>query len=174
MPQPLHDIRKRDFMIDLFRAAFPLVFLVLQAPDTPAARILGTWHGTSICVDRQVDRACGDEEVIYEIDSAAGPSGPVRMRADKVVSGVREPMGELRLQYDSTAHSWSAEFTARLHVRWSFEPQSDVMFGTLRELPSERLMRRVTVRRVPKRESGQPNEHATPPPGRDRRWRLDK
>jgi len=69
-------IGKRRFMITFARASFLLALLVFQAPETPAARILGTWHGTSICVDREADRACGDEAVIYEIDSAAGPRGP--------------------------------------------------------------------------------------------------
>jgi hypothetical protein len=136
-------------MINVARAAFPLAILVFQTPDTPANRILGTWHGTSICVDRQVDRACNDEEVIYEVDSAAGPEGPVRLRADKVVNGIREFMGVLQLQYDSTTQSWSQEFTTRVHGRWTFEPQGDAMVGALRELPSERLIRRINVRRLP-------------------------
>jgi hypothetical protein len=126
-----------------------LVGLIVQGPGTPAARILGTWRGTSTCVDRQTDRACSDEVVIYDVDSAAGPQGPVRMSADKVVNGVRQPMGLLRLQYDSTSHSWFADFTTRVHGRWSFEPHGEVMVGTLRELPSARLVRRVTVRRSP-------------------------
>lgn len=137
-------------MIKFTYASLALALLVFQAPETPAAGILGTWRGTSICVDRQADPACSDESVIYEVDSAAGPRGPVRMLADKVVNGVREPMGALRLQYDSTTRSWSAELTTRLHSRWSFEPQGDAMAGALRELPSERLVRRVMVRRTPK------------------------
>jgi hypothetical protein len=124
-------------------------FLFLQAPGTPASAILGTWRGTSICVDRATDRSCRDETVVYEVDSAAGPRGPVRMRADKIVGGVREPMGVLRLQYDSTTRRWSMEFEARFHARWSFEPAGDSMLGALRELPSLRLVRRVAVRREP-------------------------
>lgn len=122
--------------------------LLLQVPDTPAARILGTWRGTSICVDRQVDRACQDEEVIYDIDSASSPRGPVRMRADKIVSGVRQPMGVLRLGFDSTTHIWSAELSTRFSGRWSFEVKGDVLEGTLKELPSERLVRRVKAHRA--------------------------
>ena len=97
-----------------------------------------------------MDRACSDEAVIYVVDSAAGSRGPVRMLADKVVGGVREPMGVLRLQYDSISHSWSEELAARFHGRWSFEPQGDVMVGSLTELPSGRRVRRVAVRRTPK------------------------
>jgi hypothetical protein len=60
-------------------------------------------------------------------------------------------MGVLRLEYDSTAHTWSAELTTRFHGRWSFEPQGDVMVGALTELPSERLVRRLTVHRTQRR-----------------------
>jgi hypothetical protein len=136
-------------MSTLASLALSLAGLIFQEPGTPAAMIVGTWRGTSTCVDPQADRACRDEVVVYDVDSAAGPRGPVRMSADKVVEGVRQPMGLLRLQYDSASHSWFADFTARVHARWSFEPRGDVMVGTLRELPSARLVRRVTVRRGP-------------------------
>jgi hypothetical protein len=126
-----------------------LVLLPAQAPPSPASLILGTWHGTSLCVDPQTDRACHDEEVIYDVDSAAGPRGPVQMRADKVIAGVREFMGTLRLIYDSTTHTWSADLaTARVHARWTFEPRGEVLAGTLSELPTNRLVRRVTARRT--------------------------
>ena len=130
-------------------ALLALALLALQAAGTPAAGILGTWRGTSVCVDRRADPACGDEEVVYVVDSAAGPRGPVRMRADKIVNGLRESMGALRLAYDSTTRSWSAELTLRLRVRWSFTPKDDQLAGTLVEVPSGRLIRRISARRVP-------------------------
>lgn len=124
-----------------------LSLLAAQSPTTPASRILGTWRGSSICVDRAHDTACKNEEVIYQVDSAQGPTGPVRMSADKVVNGAREEMGVLRLQYDSTAHVWFHDLHTRSHSRWSFEPKGDEMSGTLTEQPSGRLIRRVAVRR---------------------------
>ena len=135
-----------------YLAAGVLLVAALPAPAHPQAAtlILGTWHGTSICADPQTDRACHDEEVFYQIDSAAGPRGPVRFRADKVVAGVREDMGTLSLTSDSTGRIWSADLkTARSQARWTFEPQGEVMLGTLTELPSNRLIRRVQVRRIP-------------------------
>jgi hypothetical protein len=129
-------------------AVWLLAAFTFQTPDTPAAKVLGTWRGTSICADPHVDRSCRDEEVVYDIDSAVGPSGPVRMRADKVMSGVRQSMGALRLRYDSMTHTWSAEIMTRFQSRWSFEPHGDVMAGALTELPSQRRVRRVTVRRA--------------------------
>ncbi len=144
-------------MISRVAAGLALALLLPQTPQTPAARILGTWQGRSICADRQVDRACVDEEVIYDVDSASSPRGPVRMRADKVVSGVRQAMGVLRLGFDSTTQVWSAELTARLHARWSFAVRGDVLEGTLTELPSERLVRRATARRAPEPRSAPPD-----------------
>ena len=126
-----------------------VALLAAQGPPTPAAVIAGTWHGTSSCLDRIVDRACQDEEVVYTVDSAAGPRGPVSIRADKVVNGVLQPMGIFRLNYDSTSASWSVEFsTSRFRARWTYEVHDSVMVGRLSELPSQRLVRRVAVRRV--------------------------
>jgi hypothetical protein len=112
---------------------------------TPAGTIVGTWHGTSLCADKQVDRACHDEEVIYEIDSAAGPRGPVRWQADKIVNGVRENMGVSRLTYDSMAHNWFWNVQMRVHGLWTLAVRGDSVIGDLRELPARRLVRRVAV-----------------------------
>lgn len=127
---------------------FVLSPLPAQSRSSPANGILGTWRGSSICVDPTRDTACHDEEVIYHVDSAASPTGPVRMQADKVVNGSRQRMGALQLRYDTTAHAWWVELSTRFHARWSFEPQGDRMVGTLDELPSGRVVRRVAVRRA--------------------------
>ena len=136
---------------DLAVAAAGLVAAValwsVQVPRAPATTMSGTWHGTSTCVNQQIDQACRDEEVIYEVDSAAGPRGPVRMVADKMVGGVRQHMGALRLRYDSVAHSWWADLSTRFRARWNFTPTGDTLTGTLTELPSGRLVRRVSARR---------------------------
>lgn len=130
------------------RLLVALVCLASQAARP--ADILGTWRGSSICVDRAHDPACTDEQVIYQVDSLASPTGPVRMAADKIVNGVRRPMGVFRLNYDSTTRAWSVEFHARFNARWSFTLQGDHMTGTLVELPAGRLVRRVTTSRQPR------------------------
>ena len=130
--------------------SLPLAFSLLpaQSPLGPASLIVGTWRGSSICVDPARDTACRNEEVIYEVDAAASATGPVQMRADKIVDGSRQAMGAFELRYDATTHAWSAELQTRLHVRWSFEPTGDRLAGTLSELPSGRLIRRVAARRA--------------------------
>jgi hypothetical protein len=97
-----------------------------------------------------VDRACKDEEVIYEIDAAAGPRGPVRISADKIVNGVRENMGAFTLSYDSSADQWFADLNARIRARWTFVARGDSIVGDLSELPGHRLVRRIAVRRMPR------------------------
>lgn len=129
-------------------ACIAAVMVVGLQAATPADKIVGTWHGTSLCVDKQVDVACHDEDVIYEVDSAAGPRGPVRMQADKIVNGVRENMGVLRLTYDSAQDQWFVDLTGRLRARWTFDAHGDFMIGDLSELPAHRQMRRVNAKRV--------------------------
>jgi beta-1,2-mannosidase len=119
-------------------------------PQAPADRILGTWHGTSICVDKQVDSACHDEAVVYVIDSAAGPRGPVRWQADKIVNQVREPMGVSRLTYDSSGDNWFVDINARFRGRWTLMVRGDSIVGDLSELPAHRLVRRIAVQRMPR------------------------
>jgi len=129
------------------RVAGLLCLLLLQGNSPPADLIVGSWHGTSLCADKQVDRACHDEEVIYVIDSAAGPRGPVRMQADKIVNGAREPMGAFRLTYDSTGKRWFVDITMRTSMHWSFAVQGDSLLGEAREMPARRLFRRIAVGR---------------------------
>ena len=126
-----------------------LAFVCLMLQAARPGDILGTWRGTSICADPAHDTACKNEDVIYQVDSLMIPAGPVRMSADKIVNGIRQPMGVFWLRYDSTTHVWSAEFRARFNARWSFEPKGDRMTGTLVELPSGRVVRRVTTSRQP-------------------------
>ena len=118
--------------------------------QSPSQAIVGTWHGTSLCVDKQVDRACHDEEVVYVVDSAAGPRGPVRWQADKIVNGARESMGVSRLTYDSTGQHWLVDITARFRGRWTLAVHGDSLVGDLSELPAHRLVRRIAVVRMPR------------------------
>lgn len=87
--------------------------LIVQTAKSPADLIVGAWHGTSRCVDKQVDRACHDEEALSVIDSAAGPRGPVRWVADKIVNGARENMGISMFSYDSATATWLWDITTR-------------------------------------------------------------
>jgi hypothetical protein len=121
-------------------------FVVLAVVAVPPKKILGTWRGTSICVDHAKDPACRDEVVVYDIDSLVGTDS-VLFKADKIVGGKRQPMGEMHFGYDPKGTTWSCELKTRVHALWSFQPGDSVMRGTLVELPSHRLVRRVLVKR---------------------------
>ena len=68
---------------------------VTSKPD-----IFGTWHGTSICVDKATDFACKDEEVIYEFVKGKSPRKTALLDASKVIAGRPEPMYDLELLYN--------------------------------------------------------------------------
>jgi hypothetical protein len=72
--------------------------------------LIGTWRGTSTCTDRVAAPACNDEMVVYEF-SAGAKGGTVHWKADKIVNGRREPMGELDLAYDKPEQCWKVEFS---------------------------------------------------------------
>jgi predicted GH43/DUF377 family glycosyl hydrolase len=114
---------------------------------SPAEAIVGAWHGTSLCADKQVDTACRDEEALYVIDSAAGPRGPVRWQGDRIVNGARELMGVLRFTYDSASGTWFSDLNTRVRARFTFAVRGDSLIGDLREVPSQRLVRRIAVGR---------------------------
>lgn len=139
--------RRKEHWRLLGALAISVAPLAAQSPSGAAASILGTWRGSSLCADRAHDAACRDEQVVYQVDSAAGPNGPVRMVADKIVNGARVTMGVIRLQYDTATHVWSAELETRFRARWSFQPKGPEMTGTLIELPTGRVVRHVAVKR---------------------------
>jgi len=127
-----------------------LLFLLLAAWVTPAraqkASIVGSWHGTSTCVDKVKFPACNDEEVIYDVTAVA--TDTVRLRADKVVNGKREFMNESQFVRAADG-SWVAELeTPRYHLRLTLEVDGDVMKGRLMMLPDQVLGRRMSLRRV--------------------------
>ena len=113
----------------------------------PYQKILGNWHGSSICVDKKTDPACKDEEVIYTVVPIDSIPNAVFFHAFKVIKGTPEPMGDFTLAYSDSVHFWSVEFSGRLRARWSFQINDTLLNGTLREIPSERLIRQVVASR---------------------------
>src|SRR4051812_29006651 len=69
--------------------AFVLVVACVagEASGGPVEEIVGAWHGTSACVDRQAAPACTDEEVIYEIVVSPGHPEAVTVTADNLWTG---------------------------------------------------------------------------------------
>lgn len=124
---------------------------VLRASHAPAdhkpEELIGTWRGTSTCTDRVAAPACRDEVVVYDFTSGAKP-GTVSRKADKVVEGRREPMGEMDLAYDAEQRCWSAEFRSpRGGVVWCLAVDGAHLTGTGRLLPGKETVRRIDVRK---------------------------
>jgi hypothetical protein len=129
-----------------------LIALLITAAGPSAAlgqaAILGTWRGTSICVDKINFPACHDEEVIYDVRRLAEGSDSVIVKADKIVGTAREFMGELNFG-PAGPDEWRAEVqTSRYHDRWALIVADDRMIGTLVDLPSGREVRQVSLVRV--------------------------
>jgi hypothetical protein len=132
-----------------------VVVLVLMAPCVageasagPVDEIVGTWRGTSACVDRQAAPACTDEQVIYEIAASPGQPNSVTVRADKVVDGKRVSMGDLEFTYDASSGSWTSEFeNPRTHALWRLSVTGTTLKGTLTLLPSKAVVRRMNLKK---------------------------
>jgi hypothetical protein len=119
-----------------------------EAVAGPVDEIVGTWRGTSACVDRQAAPACTDEQVIYEIVASPGESDSVTVRADKVVDGKRVPMGSFDFTHEATSRSWTSELeTPRMHALWRLSVSGTTLGGTLTLLPSKAVVRRVHLQK---------------------------
>ena len=131
-------------------ALLGLVLLVAGAQagsdGSNASQLTGTWRGTSTCTDRVAAPACKDETVVYEF--SAGSRGSVHWKADKIVAGKREPMGELDLTYDAAEACWKAEFSGpSVKTVWRLVASGDQLTGSGRLVPGNQVVRRIEVRR---------------------------
>ena len=129
------------------------VCLLLAAVGAEAAKasesILGTWRGTSTCVNREAAPACNDEQVVYEITAIAGAPDRVTVKADKIVDGKRVPMGGMDFTREGEG-VWGTEFeTPRLRARWQLAVAGTAMNGTMMLLPSKTVVRRMKLKRDP-------------------------
>ena len=136
---------KRTFVVLVTMALFGAV--VTAADEGAQRKIVGTWTGTSTCVDRKAAPACNDEQVVYEITAVAGSTDRVSVQADKIVNGERGTMGimEYRLGADG---SWTSEFEGpRSRSGWRLVVDGDKMTGTGTLLPSNAVVRRMELER---------------------------
>ena len=130
----------------------PLLVALLMtgasAASAQAPAVVGSWHGTSICVDKVRFPACHDEEIIYDVEPRPGTTDSVSVRGDRVVNGAREFMGELSFARRSDG-VWVADLPAgRAPDRWELSVDGHAMTGRLVSLPDGRLVRRVALQRM--------------------------
>lgn len=119
------------------------LFVLSQAPD-----LVGSWHGTSKCVDREHHPSCHDEEVIFDAVARGSSGDTVTVRADKIVQGHREFMGEF--DYVRGADGvWVAEFrNERVHLRLTLRVSGSNLIGRIVDLPSQGPVRDQKLTRV--------------------------
>jgi hypothetical protein len=120
-------------------------------PSAPKASIVGVWRGTSKCVKVAEAEFCKDETVVYNVFEIPDKPGTVGLRAARVVDDDILPMYELVFNYQADTGAWTSEFE-RPNFRgvWSYVVQGDEMTGTATILPSLKVVRNVSVKRVAK------------------------
>ncbi len=117
--------------------------------ESSRAELLGDWRGTSKCVNLQAAPACQDETVLYHFLPVAGATDKVWLKADKLVNGVFELMGEFECHFNSAAGTWDSEIrTPRVHILWSYTVKDRQLSGTLVALPDRTLLRKVATTKV--------------------------
>jgi len=136
------------FATGLWCVAAMAAFSNISAADkSDLKEFLGTWRGSSTCVNRRIAPACNDEVVVYEVRRAEKSATAV-LKADKIVDGQRVPMGELEFVYASKEGCWRSEFrTPRVHAAWCLDVAGGTMTGRLRDIPTNADIRKVQARR---------------------------
>jgi hypothetical protein len=116
-----------------------------QAQTHQPSELFGVWHGTSICTDRVAAPACQDETIVYEFTAGPKPQ-TVHWKADKIVKGQREPMGELDLAYDTDDACWKGEFSSpRVRIVWCIAVTGSHIRGSAWLLPGKEKVRKVDL-----------------------------
>ena len=138
-------MRLLDLCAPLVLAAPSLLF----AGDHPVSELVGLWRGTSTCTDRVAAPACKDEVVVYEFTSGS-EAGRVHWKADKVVGGERQTMGDMDLAHDAGDACWKGEFrNPRVQIVWCLKPNGDQLTGSAWLLPGKETVRKVDASREP-------------------------
>lgn len=125
--------------------------IVMVGPVSAAAQsasLLGTWRGTSTCIDRERFPACKDEQVIYEARLTHSSPDTVTIRADKLVDGARDFMGDLSFtpQGDS---AWVAEVhTPRVHFFVILRRVGDRLTGVMTDVATGGRIREIALELV--------------------------
>jgi hypothetical protein len=129
--------------------AIPLLSIGWGSPNVQDIDIVGSWRGTSLCVDTVHSPACKDEQVIYDVRRKDSAGDTVTVRADKVVNGVREFMAEFDFLRAADS-SWVGKYeNARVRIQIVLRVRGAHMVGALTDEPSGRRVREIALERIP-------------------------
>jgi len=120
---------------------FLLCARAISAQATPA-ELLGLWEGESVC---QVPKPCTTEHVIYEIKQS--DAGRITIKADKVVAGKREWMGDIDCRWSDKELKLFCPMEGRRPAEWVFWLKSDRLLGVLTLREGNVVYRKVDVAR---------------------------
>ena len=124
------------------------VALASTPAHSQSAGIIGSWQGTSLCVDKTHFPACNNEQVIYDVRAHGSRRDSVTLRADKIVNGVRDFMGEFDFAYSADS-SWVARVEVpRGKIRIVVRVRAAHMTGFMMEETSQRRVREMALDRV--------------------------
>jgi hypothetical protein len=125
--------------------------VLLGAVATPApsdiGMFVGTWRGTSTCVNREFAPACKDEVVVYEVTRTDKP-GVAHLKAYKIVNGEKGLMGEFDYTFDAKNGCWAGEFrNERVHIVHRLKIEGTRMTGTLSDVATGTKVREMALKR---------------------------
>jgi hypothetical protein len=121
-----------------------VVMLVATKPLSPTDLFVGTWKGTSTCVGNPKYPACKNETVIYEV-TRTDKVDVVTLKADKIVNGERQWMGDLSFTWSEEKKRWISIMESRHGGGvWTFHINGKVLDGTLED-PNHDLVRKIAV-----------------------------
>ena len=131
-------------------AVLAVLLIHAAAAGAPRDALLGTWRGTSQCVNREAAPACTDEQVVYDIVATPGEADAITVKADKIVNGRREPMGDLIFRPDATTPGgYVSEIgSPAMRSQWFMSVRGDAISGGLIRLPSKTAIRALELRRA--------------------------
>jgi hypothetical protein len=108
-----------------------------------APSVVGTWEGDSVC---QVPKPCTTEQVVYEFTQNS--DGTLRWKADKVVYGKRESMGqEFTCSWSASEQKLTCPMEGRRPADWVLWLRGDRLLGALTIREGKIVYRKISVQR---------------------------
>ena len=125
-----------------------LAELPLSRTPTAPRGIVGSWRGTSLCVDKQNFPACNDEDALYDIRGVGRSSDSVVVKAQKMINGTVELVSEDTFIHQADG-SWRTDIVApRGRIRITLRLNGDSLTGALVDADSSRKAREIALKRI--------------------------
>ena len=108
-----------------------LVYVSCNAQQTDQENIAGIWKGTSLC---QVKNSpCHDETVVYYVSKRENSETQYLLKANKIVNGTEEEMGDLDFVYDKQKQTLTCNMVNKQGKSgtWLFHLDGNKIHGSL-------------------------------------------